>query len=181
MKDDLVREIKLAAGVTAVLNGTILKIKGPKGEVTREFVHPKVKIKLEADKVVLESPLATKREKTIIGSFQAHIRNMVKGVQVPHFYTLKVCSGHFPITVSVTGGEVVVKNFLGEHHPRKAKIMVGAEIKVTGADITVSSPDREVAGMMASRIEQLCRITNRDLRVFQDGCYILTKAGKKVG
>ena len=180
MKDYLRREIPLGKGVQASLVQNILFLKGPKGEAKREFVHPKVKISIEGDKIILQSPKATKREKTIMGSFQSHIRNLVQGVVEPHLYTLKICSGHFPMSVAVSGNEFVLKNFLGESVARKVKVIPGATIKITGTDITVSSPDVEVAGQMAACIEQLCRITNRDLRIFQDGIYITMKAGQEI-
>ncbi len=180
MKDDLTREIELKAGVTAQLEGNLLKIKGPKGEVSRVFVHPKINMSVEGNKVVLFAPKATKREKTMIGSFESHIINMVQGVQEPYVYKLKICSGHFPMSVSVAGNELVIKNFLGEAVPRKVELMKGAEVKVAGEEIVVSSADKEVAGQTAAKIESACRITNRDRRIFQDGCYITQKADKSM-
>ena len=180
MKDDLKREIELKAGVTAQLQDNLLKIKGPKGEVSRIFLHPKIKVSLEGNKIVLFAPKSTKREKTMVGSFESHIANMVQGVVEPYVYKLKICSGHFPMSVTVAGHEVVIKNFLGEAVPRKVEIIKGAEVKVNGEEIVVSSPDVEVAGQTAAKIESACRITNRDRRIFQDGCYITHKADKSV-
>lgn len=180
MKDDLTREIELKSGVTAQLEGDLLKVKGPKGEVSRVFVHPKIRISIDGNKVVLFSAKATKREKTMMGSFESHIQNMVNGVQEPYVYKLKICSGHFPMSVSVAGNEVVIKNFLGEAVPRKVEITKGAEVKVNGEEIIVTSADIEVAGQTAAKIESLCRITNRDRRIFQDGCYITQKADKSM-
>ena len=82
------------------------------------------------------------------------------------------------MNVSVTGKELVIKNFLGESVPRRVGITPGAEVKIDGTEILVTSPDKEIAGQVASRIENLCRITNRDIRIFQDGCYIVNKGGK---
>ena len=45
-------------------------------------------------------------------------------------------------------------------------------------DITIESPDKELAGNTASQLELLTAVKNRDLRVFQDGIYIVNKAGK---
>lgn len=180
MKADLRKEVPLPAGVRATLEGTTLSLKGPKGESRKEFPHPKVTLKLEQDKLVLVASKATKREKTIIGSFWSHVKNMVKGVQEPHVYNLKICSGHFPMNVSVSGSEFVIKNFLGETVPRKVILPKGVGVKITGTEIVVTSPDKEAAGLAAAKIENLCRITNRDVRIFQDGCYITHKLGKAV-
>ncbi len=178
MKIDLAREVELGAGVSAKYEKGVLTVKGPKGEVARELVHPKIKITIEAGKIVLKSPKATKKEKTMLGSFKAHLINTVRGVTEGHSYTLKICSGHFPMTVTVTGKDFVIKNFLGETVPRKVAIVKGVDVKITGNDIVITSADIEAAGLMASQIEGMCRITNRDRRIFQDGCYITKKSGK---
>jgi large subunit ribosomal protein L6 len=175
MKTNFTKEITLNDGVSAHLTGSILKIKGPKGEVSRDFHHPRVSVKVEGNKIIIQTKRATKGEKTLYGSTVSHIKNIVQGVKSPHVYKLKICSGHFPMNVTVVGTELVVKNFFGETIPRKIQIPKGAEVKVNGNEVTVSSPDLEVAGQTASRIENLCRITNRDIRIFQDGIYIYQK------
>lgn len=180
MKEDIKKEIKLVEGVTAEVDGALLKIKGPKGEVERDFRHPRVKVGIKEGKIFLEAMKSTKREKTVIGSFESHIKNIVWGVQEPHVYELKICSGHFPMNVTVSGQELIIKNFLGEAVPRKVKLISGGDIKVDGDKIIITSPNKEVAGQNAAKIEQLCRITNRDRRIFQDGCYIINKAGKEL-
>lgn len=179
MKVDIIREIPLGQGVSATLQAAMLTVKGPKGEVKRSFLYPKLVVAVEGNKIIVKTSHATRREKMIIGSFEAHIINMVKGVQELHKYKVKICSGHFPMNVTVSGREFVIKNFLGESVPRAITLLKGVEVKVAGDDIIISSPDKEVAGQTAGSIEQLCRITNRDIRVFQDGCYITQKSGKK--
>ena len=82
------------------------------------------------------------------------------------------------MNVSVSGDEVIIKNFLGESVPRKVKVIEDTDIKVNGDVIEIKSVDKEKAGQMAARIESICRITNRDIRIFQDGCYIINKSGK---
>jgi large subunit ribosomal protein L6 len=179
MKIDLRKEIELPEGVTVNLEtNSLVKLKGPKGEIERSFHHPKIKILVEGKTIVLTSLQATKREKTIIGSYESHIKNMVQGVQEGFVYKLKICSGHFPMNVNVSGDSIIIKNFLGESVPRKAKLIPTVEVKVNGEEIVVSGLDKELTGQMAARIERMCRITNRDLRIFQDGCYITHKAGK---
>lgn len=176
MKEELRKEITVPEKATASLNQAVLKIKGPKGEVERNFAHPKIKVSVSGGKIVLASDRATKKEKMILNSFAAHLRNTLKGVVDGHTYKLKICSGHFPITVTASGNEFMVKNFFGETVPRKMPIPKNVEVKVSGTEITVTSPDIELAGQTAGRIENLCRITNRDIRIFQDGCYIVQKS-----
>lgn len=155
MKSTLTKEIVLNDGVSAALHGNLLTVKGPHGEVKREFMHPKLNLSVADKKVILKIEKGTKREKTILGAFQAHIRNMNKGVQENHVYILKICSGHFPMTVSVSAQEVVIKNFLGEAVPRKVSIIPGVDVKVKDTEIVVVSADKEAAGQMAARIENV--------------------------
>ncbi len=180
MKEDLRKEIALPDGVSATVKAAVITVKGPQGEVTRTFLHPKLELKVEGATIVITAQKASKREKKIVNSFAAHIKNIVTGVQDLHTYKLKICSSHFPMNVTVAGQEVVIKNFLGESVPRKVQLLPGAEVKISGNEIVVSGTDKEAAGQMAARIETACRITNRDIRIFQDGCYIFHKAGKEV-
>ena len=180
MKGEIQKEIAFPSGVTVQLEGSMLTVKGPKGTVQRNFLYPKVMLRAESGKVFLAVAKGTKREKKVVGSFASHIRNMVQGVQQVHEYKLKVCSGHFPMNVTISGREFMIKNFLGETVPRKVTMPAEADVKIAGTDITVSSPDKEAAGLAAAKIENLCRITNRDIRIFQDGCYITHKVGKAV-
>jgi large subunit ribosomal protein L6 len=180
MKDDLMREIELPEGVTAVVEGSVLTVKGKEGEVKRNFTHPRVKMITAGNKVTLNASKATKREKTIIGSFESHIKNMVAGVQNKFLYKLKVCSGHFPMNVAVAGKEMVVKNFLGESVPRKVDIPEDVDVKVNGDIVEIKSVNKELAGVAASRIEHLCKIKGRDIRIFMDGLWLTHKGGKDI-
>lgn len=179
MKSELKIIVKLPQQVKAQLvDETTVVIKGPKGEVQRDFLHPQVQLAVEPLEIVLTSKKSSKNEKKVMCAFEAHLENMIRGVQEPFIYTLKICSGHFPMSVSVSGQEFIVKNFLGETVPRKVSFSPKVEVKISGTEITVRSPDRELAGQTAAKIESLCRITNRDRRVFQDGCYIVAKPSK---
>ncbi len=179
MKEDLVKEIEIPEKVSVTL-GRKIKVTGPEGEVEKELTNPRIKIIQKDNKIILESKKATKQEKKVINSFQAHLRNMIKGVIEKYTYKLKICSGHFPMNVSLSNDQLIIKNFLGENTPRKLKITPNVDVKVEGNDITVTSVSKELAGQVAGSIEQLTRVRNRDIRIFQDGCYIINKAGKNL-
>lgn len=180
MKHDLKKEIVIPAGIKAAKRGNHLQLQGPTGEVEQDFFHPLVQVAVAGDKIIVTAKKSTKREKTMVGSFVAHLRNMVRGVQELHIYKLKICSGHFPMSVSVQGNEFVVKNFLGESVPRRISVVPNVTVKVNDKEVLISSPDKAAAGQMAARVEGLCRITNRDLRIFMDGIWLTDKAGKMV-
>lgn len=182
MKQDIVKEVTIPQGVEAELNDSVLIVKGPKGAISREFRQPKVEVRKEGDKITVSSKKATRRERKMIGTTAAHIRNMIKGVVEGFEYKLQVCSVHFPITVQVDkpSNSVIIKNFLGETHERRAKILEGVEVKVEKDIIIVTSAGKEAAGQTALNIENVTRVRARDRRIFQDGIFMIEKCGDKI-
>ena len=179
-KEKLVKEIELPDNVSALLDKRILSIKGPKTEVKKEFNQPNVMIKIENKKIVLASKSGTKRGKKIIGTITAHIKNMIKGSLQSYIYTLKICSGHFPMNVGISNNKLIVKNFFGEKVPRVLQLREDAEVKIEGDLIYVTSPDKEIAGQVSADIEQLTRRPGYDTRIFQDGIYLVNRDGKEL-
>lgn len=181
MKAKLEQIIEMPSGVTAAIAHGIMTIKGPKGEAARPMKDPAITITAKENQVTILCAKGAKRQKRVINSFAAHLRNMIEGVQRPYQYKLKICSGHFPMTATISGEQFIIKNFLGEKSPRTLKLKKGVTVKIDGDQILVESSDRELAGQQASDIELLTAKRNRDLRVFQDGIYMIEKAGEKVG
>lgn len=180
MKADLKEELELPKEVEASYESGILTIKGPKGEINKKLVSPKIDLKISEGKITLNCKKATKSEKKLFYTFLSHIKNMFRGVTDGHGYELKICSGHFPMNVSVTENELVVKNFLGENNPRKLKINPEVKVIVEGDKIRVEGVDKELVGQTAANIESLTKVTGRDRRIFQDGIYITEKDGKEI-
>lgn len=174
---DIIKEsLKIPEGVDVEIRGHLVKVKGHKGECSRDFVYPGLKIEKHEDKITFEYEKPTKREKRMVNTFKAHIKNMIKGVNEGISYKLKICSTHFPMSVKVEHGNVVISNFFGEKVPRKAKIVDGVHVKIEGDEIIVDGVDKEKVGLTAGRIEQATRITNKSRIIFQDGCYITHKS-----
>ena len=168
-------------GVTIIQEGNLLCIKGPKGELKKKVFDPSVKIEIKPDKVILSpKKRATKRDSKMIKTFVAHINNMIKGVNEGHTYKLKICSGHFPMNVSVSNNEFIVKNFIGEKVPRKIILKEGVNVKLDGEIITVEGIDKELVSQTAARIEELTKRPGFDTRIFQDGIYIIEKDGNEI-
>ncbi|NPA47605.1 MAG: 50S ribosomal protein L6 [Thermococci archaeon] len=173
-------EVEIPEGVEVSVHGSEVIVKGPKGELRREFKYPGFKIFVEDGKVVVYKEFPRRKDVAIARTFKAHIANMIRGVTEGFVYRLKVVYSHFPITVKVQGDKVLIENFLGEKSPRVAKILPGVTVKVKGSSIEVEGIDREAVGQTAANIEQATRINKWDRRVFQDGIYITEKAGKPI-
>jgi large subunit ribosomal protein L6 len=175
----MIAEVELPSGITASMKDHMLTLKG-KSEVSRLIETRKVDLKVQGNKVTVSTKSNTQKDKMMVNSVEAHIKAMVKGILEPYKYTLKVCSGHFPITVTIKGDKLEVKNFFGEKTSRVLEIKKGATAKIEGDKILVESPSKEIAGQVSSDIEQLVRRPGFDTRIFQDGIYLIDKAGKGV-
>lgn len=173
------KKIKIPEGVEIKVEGFKVMVKGPKGELERDFTSPLyrnyIEIKVEGENVVVKSSVDKRKIKAMVGTIAAHIRNMIKGVTQGYVYKLKAVYVHFPMTVEVKGDEILIKNFLGEKMPRVAKIVGNVTVKVQGQEIIVEGIDKEAVGQTAANIEQATRVTNLDRRIFQDGIYLVSK------
>ena len=171
-------QITIPDGVTAAIEKDIITIKGEKGELSRTFSHPKISVKINGKAVEIQGKDVRKKGKALIGTFVAHINNMIKGVTEGFEYKMKTVFSHFPIKTSVDENEFVIQNFLGERSPRRAKILDGVNVEVKGDDITVQGIDKERVGQTVANIERATKVKKRDVRVFQDGVYRIDKGGR---
>ncbi len=170
--------LEIPEGITFELNEGQIIIKGLKGEVRKNLFHPKVKLSIQDNTLKFEAKKYSKQTKKIVHTFKAHILNAFKGAKEGHTYKLRICSGHFPMSVSVKGDTFEVKNFIGEKVPRTTKIKLDTTVKIDGTEITVNGLNKENVGQMAATIENLMKRPGFDKRIFQDGIYIIEKDGK---
>ena len=173
-------EMEIPEGIKVEVRDNSIFVSHGSYKISRKISSKGFDAKIEGNLIKFHSNRNSKRERTTFGTYAAHIKSMFKGVEHGHKYVLKICSGHFPMNVSIANNEITIKNFLGEAVPRKAKLDSFVKVGVSGDIIIVESIDKEKAGLIASRIEQLTKVRGRDLRVFQDGIYIIDKDGKGV-
>ncbi|MGC9210329.1 MAG: 50S ribosomal protein L6 [Acidilobus sp.] len=170
------RRVEIPQGVSVQVDGLKVTVKGPRGEVRKDFSHARgINIRVEGNHVVVESYLADTRTKALVGTIAAHVKNMITGVVKGFRYRLKIISTHFPVSVKVEKNRVVISNFLGEKAPRYATIMPGVTVKVQGQDIIVEGNDIEAVGQTAANIERATHISEFDRRKFMDGIYIYSR------
>ena len=144
-------KLAIQEGVQVSFDSGLCTVKGPQGEVKRMLLHPLIQIVVEGNEVVFNVSRYTRREKTMLGTFKAHIKNMMNGVIEPFVYTLKVCSGHFPMNISYSNNTFTVKNFIGEKIPRVLGIRQGVDLVLNGEEITVTSINKELVFLVEKR------------------------------
>lgn len=170
--------IKVSEGVTVNHANNLLTVQGKNGTLERKAIIPKIKIYQEENKVFIETKDGSKREKTLVKTYKAHLKNMIKGVTEGHTYKLKICSGHFPMTATLKGQSFEIKNFIGEKVPRLVSIPEGVKAKLDAEIIILEGNNKELVGIAAGKIEKMTKRPGFDKRIFQDGIYIIEKDGK---
>ena len=164
------------SGVTLRLQGDEVLVSGKLGALRRRLTHPRVGLSLDGTELRIRSDLPTRREKAVVGTFAAPVRNMIVGVTTGFTYKMKIVYAHFPMKAVVKGSEFVIENFLGEKAPRRTRIVGETKVTVQGDQVVLTGPNVEDVGQTAANIEQATKIRGFDPRVFQDGIYITNKA-----
>lgn len=165
-------EYKIPEGVTIEIGEGALKVTAG-GHVTQvKFNGRLMKAERRDGKLEISARGRENRGKrAAMISLTKHVDNIAAGLKAPFEKKLQVVYAHFPISIEVRGGDALVKNFLGEKVPRKAKIVGGAQVKASGQEITVSGGNKEEVGQTAANLVNATRIVDKDRRVFQDGIY----------
>ncbi len=172
------QHVNVPDGVQVRLEGEDVVVAGKSVTLRRKLHHPRVSLVVEGREVLVRSEYPSRREGALVGTYAAHLRNMIEGVTQGFTYEMKVVYSHFPIKAGVKGSEFVIENFLGEKFPRRARILGGTHVDIQGDRVVLTGPDIEAVSQSAANIEQATRIKGFDPRVFQDGIYITKKAGE---
>ena len=172
---ELVHNVNIPEGVSIDSSSSDVKVTGPRGELSRNFEHTAIKFEQADNKLKIIGNNLRKKEKALIGTWNAHLSNMVKGVNQGFLYEMKVVFAHFPKTVTVKGNIVAIDNFLGEKASRSSAIVGDVKVNVKGDAITIEGNNIEEVGQTAGNLEKATIVKGRDTRVFQDGIYVISK------
>jgi large subunit ribosomal protein L6 len=175
MVKEIARQVEVPEGVAVSVDGNTVTVKGPKGEVSRQLSYPEIEIRNEDSHLVVNSRLDRKRQRAMVGTLASHIGNMIAGVTKGYEYRMKVVYSHFPIQLKAASDELVINNFLGERKSRSARILPGTKVEIGKDEVVITGIDKERVGQTMANIEQATRVRGFDIRVFQDGIYLVGK------
>jgi large subunit ribosomal protein L6 len=176
MGKELARRIEVPEGVSVEIgDDATVKVTGPLGTVSRRLWYPGIEIRKDESDLVVDAEITRKRHRSMVGTLTAHLNNMIKGVNEGFEYRMKAVYSHFPIQLKATKSELLISNFLGERKPRSARIMGDSKVEVKGDTVIVTGIDKELVGQTMANIEQATKVRGFDIRVFQDGIYLVEK------
>lgn len=141
--------VPIPAGVQVMIDGSTVTVKGPKGELTREF-RPEMEIKLEDGVLRVIRPNDERQVRALHGLTRALLNNMVIGVHEGYSIVLEILGTGY--RAELQGTTLVMS--LGFSHPVVVPPLPGIQFEVNPrtSTITVRGCDKEVVGRVASEI-----------------------------
>lgn len=179
MKTKIEEKIEIPEGIICELADNVLKCKKDSIELSIEPDLIGIQLKIQDKNIIFSTVKGSKKDLKIIKANLSHIKNIFRGLEDKFEYKLEIANVHFPMTAKVEGNRLAINNFLGEKNPRYAEILPNVDVEIKGQEITVSSPDRKLAGQTAANFEKATQIKGRDKRIFQDGIYITQKPERR--
>jgi large subunit ribosomal protein L6 len=138
-------------GVTVTTEGTTVKVKGPKGELTKTF-HSDLAIKVEEGNVIVQRPSDEKSHKALHGLTRTLINNMVEGVTKGYSKTLEIAGVGYKAEPRPYGLQFA----LGFSHPIEYKAPAGIKLSAPNpTTVHVEGADKEIVGQVAAEIRSL--------------------------
>lgn len=144
--------VDIPNGVQVELNGSKVRVKGPKGELSREF-SSLITIKMEDNQLKIARASDNPEERALHGTTRAVLANMIHGV-----------STGFVVTLEVEGvgyrAEMEGKNlalFVGYSHPVKIEPPEGVSFETEAKirQIRVMGFDKELVGQVAANVRNV--------------------------
>jgi large subunit ribosomal protein L6 len=175
MVETLTKSLQIPEGVSINLDNKVLKVKGEKGCIIRNFSQIPILIQIENGEVLVSTTTSRRKTIALVGTIISHINNMIKGVTNGFTYKMKIVYAHFPISVRIDEKRVIIENFIGERKSRIAKIVGNTEVIVKEDDLLIRGINLEKVSQTAANIEQATKVKEKDPRKFLDGIYIYEK------
>jgi large subunit ribosomal protein L9e len=162
-----------------------VKVKGPKGEITKSFKHMPVELKLIKQQgknrkglyLNLKMWFGGTKQSCSVATLKSLIRNMISGVINGYRYKMRLVHAHFPINVNISkdARSIEVKNFLGGKEVKKIDLLPGTTVKLNPDlkdELIFEGIDNQNVSLSCAQVGQVCKIGGKDNRKFLDGIYV---------
>jgi large subunit ribosomal protein L6 len=145
------RPVEIPKGVTAAVNGRVVEIKGPKGQLKRPVVE-NVDVALQEGRLVVTSSAAGRDASRLQGLMRALLAGMVKGVADGYEKILELRGTGYRVELKGT-----TLNFaLGFSHPVTFPLPQGLSATIPadskGTVLILQGADKELIGQTAAKI-----------------------------
>ena len=139
--------IEIPEKVEIKIEGNRLTVKGPKGQLTREF-SPLLSVKQEDNQIVVKRKSDQRQERALHGLTRSLINGMVEGVTKG--FEKKLTMVGVGYNAKLKGKDLELE--VGYSHPVVIKAPAAIEFEVEKTNITVKGIDKQQVGEIAAKI-----------------------------
>lgn len=145
------KPVHLPDKVQFVLNGDVISVKGPKGQLERQL-HPAIEISINENIVTVKTDSSDKKKVALQGLFRSLISNMVTGVTSGYEKKLQLTGIGYRAEVK---GKSLILN-VGYSNPVEFTLPEGVLAKVeNNTRIFLSGINKETLGQAAANIRNI--------------------------
>jgi large subunit ribosomal protein L6 len=143
--------VSIPKGVTVAIDGNTVKVKGPKGELTREFAQG-ISVGQDGETLHVKRASDEVNHKALHGLSRTLLANMVEGVTKGYQKTLEISGVGYKAEVKPFGLQLA----LGFSHPIQYKAPAGVKLSAPQpTTIVIDGADKEKVGQVAAELRSL--------------------------
>ena len=168
--------IPVPSGVDVTLDGRVVRVKGPQGNLERE-IPGDITVRQEDSTLLVERPNDERQNRALHGLTRSLVNNMVVGVTAGFTKELEIVGVGYRATAQ---GPNAIELALGFSHPVRVQAPEGIEFEVPAPTrISVKGIDKESVGQVAANIRKIRKPEPyKGKGVRYAGEYVQRKAGK---
>ncbi len=169
------KPIVIPDGTEVSVEGGRVMVKGKGGALSRD-VHPSVVIKVENSAVAIEPKGSSRLSRALWGTYAAHVRNMIAGVNQPFVKKLQIEGIGY--RAELTGKTIKLQ--VGFSHPVLVQAPEGITVAIEKNMISISGADKDKVGQFAADVRSIKKpepYKGKGIRY--EGEVIRMKQGKK--
>jgi large subunit ribosomal protein L6 len=144
------QQIQIPAGTEVSVATDSIQVKGKGGTLVKQM-HPAVKVSVKDGIASVEPANNSRLARALWGTYAAHVKNMVSGVNEPFVKKLQVEGIGY--RAELTGKNLKLQ--IGFSHPVVVEVPEGVTAVVEKNIITVSGADKEKVGQFAASVREL--------------------------
>ena len=143
------RRLLVPENVTVTIEGNVVTVKGPKGELSTE-VHKGINVAVEGNEVVVTRE--NDSFKNFHGTVNANIKNMIIGVTEGYVKNLEAVGVGYRFNVA--GNTITVA--AGYSHPVKVDVPAGLTVEgISNTEISIKGIDKCLVGEFAANVRKI--------------------------
>ena len=170
------KPIPLPAGVTVAIEPELVRVNGPRGELS-ERIPLSISVEQEDSQLVVKRPTDRGEHRALHGLTRSLVANMVEGVTTGYTKTLEIQGVGYRATLKGSDLELA----LGYSHPVKIPAPTGIEFEVpTPTRVIVKGNSKQQVGEIAAIIrKQRPPEPYKGKGIRYEGEYVARKVGKR--